>query len=184
MIVTKSKEGFHIINHAAHGLLAGKIATHIKHNLMPKQWFETIIAITEHDDRQLNFDEKNYLSDIGIPLDFTEESSTNIQVLKRMQRVINSVKSKSSWTRLLVSYHLQFLYGKLRSQSKKVDSFLLEERKMRSKILSDYKIDNKKGKAYYEILRFCDRLSLILCKNEVPTRGRKLEINTSIEGHT
>lgn len=43
-----------------------------------------------------------------------------------------------------------------------------------------YKTTDKKARANYEVLRFCDRLSLILCKNEIPTKGRELEINTSI----
>ncbi|WAC03847.1 DUF3891 family protein [Lacinutrix neustonica] len=36
------------------------------------------------------------------------------------------------------------------------------------------------GRDYYEFMRFCDRLSLILCKDETPNAGRLLEINTSI----
>jgi len=51
MIVRKSQYRLHILFHEAHGLLAAKIANKIKHELRPSQWFETLIAICEHDDQ-------------------------------------------------------------------------------------------------------------------------------------
>jgi len=123
MIVKKSKHGLHIILHAAHGLLAGK------HNLRPINWFETLVAICEHDDHQLNLDQKDYLSPLGVPLDFTEDSGTVNEVLKRMQRIIRTSINKSSWVSLLISYHLDFLYSDLKMKSKKIDTFLENEKK-------------------------------------------------------
>jgi hypothetical protein len=58
MIVKKSSEGLHIIWQSTHGLLAGKIAEQLKIKLRPKLWLETLVAIVEHDDQQLDFDEK------------------------------------------------------------------------------------------------------------------------------
>ena len=110
MIVTTSKIGFHIIYHEAHGLLAGKIGSYIDREILPNYWFETLIAITEHDDRQLNFKEKNYLSDINTPLDFTDETDSIAEIKSRIDRIIKSTTSKSLWIRLLISYHLEFLY--------------------------------------------------------------------------
>ena len=52
------------------------------------------------------------------------------------------------------------------------------------KILKQFKISDKQARKYYEFLRFCDRLSLILCKDETPDCNRLLEINTSINGVT
>lgn len=181
MIVRKSKFGLHIILHEAHGLLAGKIANEIQHDLRPINWFETLISICEHDDRQLNFDEKDYLSKLGVPLDFTEDSGTATEVLKRMQRVVLMAIRKSSWVRLIISYHLEFLYSDLKSHSKKIDSFLKNEEKERSLVLKNYGISETIGNQVYQFLIFCDRLSLILCKDETPTEGRSLEINKSIE---
>ncbi|MGC1631889.1 MAG: DUF3891 family protein [Gelidibacter sp.] len=180
MIVNKSKQGLHIILHEAHGLLAGKIADEIKPEFRPINWFETLIAVCEHDDRQLNFDEKDYLSDIGVPLDFTEEKMYAENVIERMLRIMKSSLNKSLWVRLLISYHLEFIYSDLLKTSKQMAEVLQEEKLFRKKILKEYKISNFKAREYYEFLRFCDRLSLILCKDETPTAGRLLEINTSI----
>ena len=85
MIVRKSKYGLHILFHEAHGLLAAKIANEIKHDLRPIHWFDTLISICEHDDQQLNLDEKNYLSELGVPLDFTEDTGTVDEILKRIE---------------------------------------------------------------------------------------------------
>jgi len=180
MIVNRNKNGLSIIYHAAHGLLAGKIANQIDCKYRPEPWFESLVAVTEHDDRQLNFEEKSYLSEVGIPLDFTEEQPTIHEILKRMKQVIISTKNKSSWTRLLVSYHIEFLYGKLQSESKKISSFFKTESIARKAIHELYDCSDKKARESYEFLRFCDRLSLILCHNKVPEQGRKLEINRSI----
>ncbi len=184
MIVNKSVEGIHIILHEAHGLLAGKIANEIAIKYRPPFWFETLIAVCEHDDRQLNFDEKEYLSDIGVPLDFTEERSSVSDGIKRMNHILKSAGNKSLWVKLLISYHLEFLNLPLASESKQVREFLNNQEKERQESLKQFKISDKKARTYYEFLRFCDRLSLILCKEETPEAGRLLEINTSINGET
>ena len=180
MIVNKTHDGFRIIFHSAHGLLAGKIANELLPSLRPEPWFETLIAVTDHDDRQLNFKEKEYLSGLGMPIDFKDEKPTVYQILKRIKRITKEAKNKSSWTRLLISFHIEFLYGHLLKSSVYLKQFFDEEFKIRKTILKLYKIGDAKAKESYEFLRFCDRLSLILCKDETPELGRLLEINTSI----
>jgi hypothetical protein len=180
MIVRKSKLGLHILFHEAHAMLAAKIANEIKHDLRPMNWFETLISICEHDDQQLSFEETNYLSKLGVPLDFTEDTSSVNDVLKRIKRVIRRAVNKSSWVRLMISYHIDFLYADLRSDSIKIDEFLSNEEKERKIVLKNYGISNDKGLEVYQYLLFCDRLSLILCKDETPSLGRSLEINKTI----
>ena len=184
MIVNKSLAGIHIIFHEAHGLLAGKIANEIAEKYRPINWFETLIAVCEHDDRQLNFEEKNYLSEIGVPLDFTEEEFTVQDIMERMQRILKSSENKSLWITLLISYHLEFIYAPIEDKSKRITAFFKQQEQMRKVLLKEFKLSDEKARSYYEFLRFCDRLSLILCKDETPEAGRLLEINTSIAGKT
>ncbi len=184
MIVNKSVVGLHIIFHEAHGLLAGKIANEITAKYRPIFWFETLIAVCQHDDRQLNFEEKDYLSDIGVPLDFTEERDSVHDVMMRMQRILKTATNKSLWIRLLISYHLEFIYAHLAAKSRRITSFFKAEDQARKHILKNFQISDNTARTYYEFLRFCDRLSLILCKDEAPEAGRLLEINTSIQGET
>lgn len=184
MIVRKSSKGLHIVYQAAHGLLAGKIAQELKLDYRTDPWLDTLIAIIEHDDHQLDFEEKKYLSDLGIPLDFAENQISIEKILKRAERVIGQAKSKSIWTAMLVSFHLNFLYGKLRDESQKAKQFLEGQDAFRKETISHFGIAQKKAESVYELLRFCDRCSLILCKDEIPGGHRKLEINTSIDQKT
>ena len=44
--------------------------------------------------------------------------------------------------------------------------------------------EQETAESFYQILRFCDRCSLILAQGEIPNMGRKLEINNSLNGKT
>ncbi|WP_121666552.1 DUF3891 family protein [Mesonia aquimarina] len=180
MIVNKKKNGYALIYHTAHGFLASKIAKELNFSVRTQYWEELVLAICAHDDQQLNFAEKKYLSKNGIPLDFTESSDTVWQILKRMKRIFHLVYPKSLYSALLVVYHFNFLYGHLRKKSKLIQDFFLQQKKVEQEVLRIYSLTSEEVKSAYDILRFCDRLSLILCKNEIPTGHRKLEINTSI----
>ncbi|WP_194775271.1 DUF3891 family protein [Pararhodonellum marinum] len=184
MIVRKTDQGLHVIFQASHGLLAGKIADQLMIKYRPLLWLETLIAVVEHDDQQLDYKEKNYLSELGIPLDFTEDSESAIKSIKRAKRVFDQAKSKSLWTALLVSFHLDFLYESLREKNVKAKQFLDAQKAFRKETVSYFGIDEDKAASQYALVKFCDRCSLILCKNEVPDAERKLEINTSIDGKT
>ncbi|MGB3606248.1 MAG: DUF3891 family protein [Psychroserpens sp.] len=184
MIVNKTSNGYEIINHESHGLLAGHFAFMVSENFVSKYFYEVAIATAVHDDRQLDFNEKQYLSKNGIPLDFTEAPRDINAIVKRMNRVIGESNNKSSYIRLLISYHLEFLYSNLKNKSKKINAFFDNEYIIRPNILKVYQVTEETAKKDYDVLRFCDRLSLILCKDEVPTAGRALEINNSINGTT
>ncbi|MEH6408009.1 MAG: DUF3891 family protein [Leeuwenhoekiella sp.] len=180
MIVNKTNEGWQVIYQHAHGVLAGQIANELSHDLRPDFWVEMLTAIVEHDDNQLNFEEKSYLNDGGLPQDFTEVERSKKENLERAQRVMYTAQCKSGYVALLISMHIEFLYGDLREEQGGFGKFLKEQETLRIKLRAMYNLTKKSAKSYYEILRFCDRCSLILCKNEFPALGRKLEINKSI----
>lgn len=180
MIVKNTEKGWEIIYHYAHGLLAGQVAQQLKHSLRPKLWVETLTAIVEHDDHQLNFDEKNYLNAVGNPLDFTEDKLGVGEILERSTRVMNQASNKSGWIALLISMHINFLFGDLKEENASLKAFFDQQEKLRQRLRKRYGLSKKEASTYYEILRFCDRCSLILCENEIPDGERKLEINTGI----
>ncbi len=180
MIVRKINSGWEVIYQHAHGLLAGQIANQLKYNLRPDLWVETLTAVIEHDDNQLNFEEKSYLNEAGMPQDFTEVERSCEENLERAKRVIEIAERKSGWIALLISMHIDFLYGDLENNAL-FKPFLKVQKDLRLKLRKQYKINKATAQAYYELLRFCDRCSLILCKNELPALNRKLEINQSIK---
>ncbi len=184
MIVKHTKQGWEIVYQYAHGLLAGQIANQLRHDLRPQLWVETLTAIVEHDDNQLDFDEKNYLTNIGTPLHFTEDESDASKTLEQAKRVVETASHKSGWIALLISMHADFLYSELAKSDADFKVFLDGQHELRKELRKRYKINESQAKEYYRLLLFCDRCSLILCQEQVPSAGRSLEINQTIENKT
>lgn len=80
-------EGWEIISHYTHCLLAGKIAMQLNHKLRPEYWKDVLTAIVEHDDYLLDFDERNYLTDAGAPMDFTLDVMSAEGSYKHTERI-------------------------------------------------------------------------------------------------
>lgn len=182
MIVNQSKKGWHIVHQATHGLLAGKIAQQLAVDLRPTFWLETLTAIIEHDDHQLHFDEKQYLNDAGMPIDFIKNEVADEKVLERAKRIYNKAKLKSKLTALFVGMHLNFLYSAV--ELKEMQTYLENIETEGKQIRSCYELSKEEVVHGYNLLQFCDRCSLILSKETIPTAGRSLEINTSIKDKT
>ncbi len=184
MIVNTTNKGWEIISQYAHGLLAGRIAAQIHPKYRPVQWVETLTAVIEHDDKQIDLGIQSCLSDSGVPLDFTlSKAEPQEMVVQRAQGLMELALNKSRWIALLISCHLDFLYNN-ENAGEELKGFLKEGLNFRKKAAKKFDLTEKKIQEYYQILKFSDRLSLILCKNEIPEKGRKLEINKSINDQT
>jgi len=184
MIVKQKKEGWEIISHYTHGLLAGKIANQLKEELKTPHWLDVLTAIIEHDDHLLDFDEQNYLTDTGAPMDFTMSAGTPTEILAHARSVYNDALQKSQLVALLVGRHLSFLNEELAKDFKEMQLFLVEVEKNRNNQRKLYALNKADEDALYDILLFCDRCSLILCQDKIPEVERKLEINKTIEKNT
>lgn len=184
MIVKHHKEGWEIISQYAHGLLSGKIASQVKEELMPNNWVDVLTGIVEHDDHLPDFDEQNYLTEKGTPKDFTMEGGTDKEALLHAERVYSNAMQKSQLVALMVGRHLSFLYESLAKNYKPMRDFLKDVSNQGKEQRKLYGLSKKEENALYDIMLFCDRCSLILCQDEVPEVGRKLEINRTIENKT
>ncbi len=184
MIVNSTENGYDVITHYAHGLQAAQIAIHINEEIRPQYWTSMLCAIIEHDDEQLNFERNNNVSKAGKPLDFTMIDPVASDILTRCERVLEMAQHRSGWVTLMIALHLEFLYKDMFPEDNKLNSFFEKLHEIKKKQRSIYKLNEAKSVEFYEILRFCDRVSLILASNEIPANGRKLEINKSINGVT
>lgn len=147
---------------------------------MPEQWVDVLTAIVEHDDHLLDFDEQDYLTDGGTPLDFTMAKGSNRDSLEHAEKVFSNAMQKSQLIALLVGRHLEFLYGGLAKEYAPMKKFLEGISELRGGQRKLYRLDKTDEDGLYNIMLFCDRCSLVLCQNEVPETGRKLEINRTI----
>lgn len=183
MIVNLKNEGWEIFSHSGHGLLAGKIANEIEDKYKNENWVATLAAIIEHDDRQLNFKEKNYLTKTGAPKDFLLDNRKVEEIVKRSKRLLNQAEEKSTWIAMLIIHHLRFIYEEDAKEKKTIFNFLNELEKIENQFIKDHGHTKTEVNAIYQVLIFADRCSLILCQNKLPAKNRALEINTSIDGN-
>ncbi|SDS74705.1 Protein of unknown function [Gillisia sp. Hel1_33_143] len=184
MIVNSTNKGWEIFSHSAHGLLAGNIAFHLAKKFQHLNWVATLTAIIEHDDRQLHFEEKNYLTEIGTPQDFLNEERKPMEIIKRSKRLLFEAEKKSTWVAILIIHHLQYIYSDDASKNKSLSNFLNKLGTVKKNYMKPYNLKSEDIINIYQIMIFADRCSLILCQHAIPTKKRKLEINKSIENKT
>lgn len=182
MIVRHHNKGWKIVSHYTHALLSGKIAAHLEKELKTSHWPETLTAIINHEDRMEDFDSTNYLTEAGTPRDFTMDGGSIKDAFEHATNLYHSTVQKSQWISILVSRHIDFLYQDLEDdEMQNLLKRMHEKRKEQRKL---YGMNLELENHLYDIVLFCDRLSLILCGDDIPESSRKLEINTSINNHT
>jgi hypothetical protein len=181
MIVNSRDSGWEILYQRSHAMLAAELVSLWRDDQRPERWTETVVAIAQHDDQE-NFWEGKHLSQIGAPLDFTQVDLNTNQI--RARTVIDNAYQQSLWIALMISHHNSFLYEDMRGQDTKMDAFLDEQREKQKawvKLLGVSKDAVERG---YALVRWGDRLSLILCKRELPDKERWLEISPMPDGQS
>ncbi|WP_162055482.1 DUF3891 family protein [Pontibacter pamirensis] len=178
MIVNAIPEGWEVIYQQAHGVLAAQLAYHLKPELQCQHWVETIIAIANHDNRQKAWRGKDGLTQAGAPADFTLQPNT----LEQARDLMHAVRFQSRWVTLLTSMHMSYLYESRRGQQKSIDNFLDEQLALQKVCRQSIGISQEEAEKAYAIMQWCDRLSLILCRNELPSDERALEITKGPDG--
>jgi hypothetical protein len=178
MIVNQTKAGWDIIFQRAHALLAGKIAMQWQVDERPEPWTDVLSAIVDHDDGQRDWQGRNHLTDVGAPLDFTQQGLDFAQT----KQTVNNARYRSRWIALLTSMHTSTLYEPLRDTDKDLAVFLDEQQDYQQKLRRSVGIRKAEAEALYRFVFFCDACSLVLCKNEVPTNGNRLELAPTAAG--
>lgn len=179
MIVNLQPEGWEIIYHRAHALLAAQIAGFWQAD-NSNQLYQTIAAIAHHDDLEKEW-ESDQLTPAGAPLDFTLERETSLEVFRRHA---DEALYKGRWVALLISMHLSFLnQGKAETDADIAD-FVKEQRQRQAQWRAELDVTKEEVQAAYDFMRWCDRLSLILCQQQIPVGGRQLEIITDSKGQS
>ncbi len=118
------------------------------------------------------------LTEAGAPANFTMLPFS----LEQAQQVIEEARFQGQWRSLLTSMHLSFLYEDLRGQNTSTDAFLDEQVQNQATWRKALKIKKKETQKAYDLMQWCDRLSLILCREELPEAERALEISIGPDG--
>ncbi|MFN6513669.1 MAG: DUF3891 family protein [Nostoc sp. CreGUA01] len=182
MIVNATQDGWEIIYHRAHALLAAQLAGQWRRKDAPARLYETIAAISHHDDLEKEWEEDN-LTEAGAPRDFT--LMTNSDAQESIQKNANLAKDalyRGRWVALLISMHISRLNEPSRGQFPELDQLLDEQLQNQERWRKELGIEKEQVDAAYAFMQWCDRLSLILCQHELPADERFLEISNGPDG--
>lgn len=177
MIVNLTQNGWEVIYHRAHALLAAQIAGQWRRSDAPERLYETIAAISHHDDLEREW-EGNELTEAGAPLDFTLTRSSEIEPLRKH---LVDARYRGRWVTLLTSKHICFLNQDNWDTSEEWHQFLQEQVEHQEQWRKELGISKDQAERAYQFMRWCDRLSLILAQKQIPDAGRALEITSGID---
>jgi hypothetical protein len=183
MIVNSTPAGWQIIYQQAHALLAAQLAWHWPPLLPPERWVGLLAATAQHDDEQADWHGRgghHGLTPAGAPANFTQKAFS----MEQATGVLAAARFQGRWRSLLTSLHLSCLYENLRGQTKEIDAFLDELKAHQQQWRRELKTTKAEADQAYTLLHWCDRLSLILCRHEIPEMGRAVEIHRGPDGTT
>lgn len=178
MIVNSTRNGWEVIYHRAHALLAAQVAGQWRRKEAPIRLYETIAAISHHDDLEREWEENN-LTPAGAPMDFTLDPETSYDKLRQH---LEGALYRGRWVALLNSMHMSRLQAGKRSESAEAASFLDEQLENQKQWRKELGISKQDADDAYAFMQWCDRLSLILCQRELPADNRALEISKAHDG--
>ena len=173
MIANLTETGWEVIYHRAHALLAAQIAGEWRRSKTPLRLYETIAAISHHDDLEREW-EGNQLTEAGAPLDFTVDQETSVEKLREL---VKNARYRGRWVAMLISMHTNFLNEPKRGESAELDNFLDELLEQQQQWRQELQLDKSEVESAYAFMQWCDQLSLILCQRALPAGGRALEIS-------
>lgn len=173
MIVNYNQTGWQVITQRAHGLLAMQLAMQWKKTDRPTRWAETLLAIAEHDDAEVELDGEELLTPQGGPLNFDMKGFDAGHCEKLYELSI----SKSRFIALITSFHMDFLYRDFAKKDPVAKQFLKEQHKLRAGWRKELKISLEETKTIYSLLEWCDAFSLIICQKLMQSEQRSIEIS-------
>ncbi|WP_392535196.1 DUF3891 family protein [Nostoc sp. C117] len=177
MVVNATQNGWEIIYHRAHALLAAQLAGQWRPKDTPVRLYETIAAISHHDDLEKEWEEDN-LTEGGAPRDFTLMSDSDLEDgIHKNANLAKNALYRGRWVALLISMHISRLNEPSRGKSSELDKLLDEQLENQQLWRKELGIKKEEVDAAYAFMQWCDRLSLILCQQELPADERFLEIS-------
>lgn len=174
MIVVYKEEGWQVITQRAHGIVAAQLAMQWRLKDRPERWTETVLAIAEHDDAEVELDGENLLTPTGGPLNFDMKNFE----LEHCQKLSILSQTKNRFIALLTSMHMEFLYGKEAATNAKAAAFLKEQKALQEKWRKELEMEKEEALLIYDLLEWCDACSLLICQSLQQPEKRKLEIST------
>ncbi len=174
MIVTYKEDGWQVVTQRAHGILAAQLGAQWKIKNRPSRWTDTLLAIAEHDDAEVELDGENLLTPTGGPLNF----DMKVFDLAHCEKLSMLTQTKNRYIALLTSLHMEFLYRKDAANYATAKIFLKRQATLREKWRKALHLTEAETLRIYDLMEWCDACSLLLCQCRLQPENRELEIST------
>ena len=180
MIVNLTTDGWDVVYHRAHALLAAQLGGQWQRSNAPVRFYETIAAISHHDDLEKEW-KGDHLTKSGAPLDFTLGEESPEVSLEKLKKHLEDSLYRGRWVAFLTSKHICFLSQDKKEISKDWRNFLEAQEQQQEQWQQELGISKEEAARGYEFMQWCDRLSLVLAQKQIPEDGRALEITHGID---
>lgn len=174
MIVTYKEDGWQVVTQRSHGILAAQLCAQWREKDRPARWTETLLAIAEHDDAEVELDGENLLTPSGGPLNF----DMKVFDLAHCEKLSMLTQTKNRYISLLTSMHMEFLYRTDANKDTTCKNFLKRQATLRKQWRKALHLTEAETLRIYDLMEWCDACSLLLCQERLQPEKRKLEIST------
>ena len=174
MIVRFTDEGWDIILQRHHAYIATILLDALAWPLAKNNRIDLLVATSEHDNDYNEFCRTDLLNAAGAPRDFTMEPFRQTDC----ERLLWEGVAKSPLVGLLLSHHIQFVHA---PQSTEAAAYCHRLKPLQRRLRNQAGIQVAESRKLYAVLQWCDALSLIICQQQIPVEGRRLEISRGPE---
>lgn len=165
MIIRKRQDDIVMIAQDNHARISGIFASNWKNSFFYASGKRESVelAINEHDRGWIPLDKKPFLND-RTKLPFSFMDFPNDSKLVFYKHGIDEVEEMDAYSSLLCSHH----YARFALNDSSVESqrFISKEKERQNRIKQMMDFDQKAFQFHYDLLNFCDNLSLYVCLNE------------------
>lgn len=168
MICSRTEDGWELVYQRAHALLAAMVVEAWRTDRHPARWFETLNAISQHDNGWQEWESGQRLHPNGEPIDFRETPTKD--VVAQAGRAVLRAHHQDVYAGLLVSRHISELHESRRGEDEALDALLDEQSALRAQWRRGLEMPEAEEDEAYAFLKWGDQLSLILCERTLQQR--------------
>lgn len=180
MIVNQTDTGWEIVFQPAHALLSFQLASRWNHATLPPHWWETLIAVAQHDNGWQEWEREPKLNEAGTPQNFIHMPPPD--AIDQWERGVARGYHQSRWVGLLISRHATSLYSGRKGEIKALDEFLERQIAQQERWIRDLGVSEEEVAVAYRWVRFFDWLSLVLCWRRLPDNGSPVSLGMGPDG--
>jgi hypothetical protein len=180
MIVNPLNSGLEIIYQPAHALLSAQVAARWREAARPARWWETLVAVAQHDNGWHEWERAPQLDEEGVPRNFV--SMPPPDAIAQWQRGVARGRHQGRWVGLLISRHASYLFESRRGELAELDDFLEEQGAQQEQWMRELGATREEVDPAYAMIRWTDWLSLVLGWRRLPEDGSPISLGEASDG--